>query len=214
MRRGRGNDHAWTPLALDHGVVVGRVLLTPLGGSEPHRSKPASSGNKRSPILGRALIPAGEQTTVQSWGSGRHSGDRLGTDKLDAKSLPGACEPGVVPTAFPDRLPVLPQGFPESGQQHRHRSGALPDAALGSVVGPRTGNEGHYVLPETGALGNNDESQAIRKARASSTTHGGSFRRRSRHTASRVSTTPRAFFVLERHVLCHRDWPHDLTAPR
>ena len=74
---GRGDDQAWTPLAIDHGVVIGRVLLTPLGGSEPHRSKPASSSNQCSPTLGRALVPAGEQTTVQSWGRGRHSGGRL-----------------------------------------------------------------------------------------------------------------------------------------
>ena len=85
----------------------------------------------------------------------------------DAKSLPGARGPGVVPSALPDRLPVLPQSFPESDQQHRHRSGALPDAALRPVVGPRTGYQGHYVLPETRTLGDNDKSQAARTTRAS-----------------------------------------------
>ena len=155
------------PFAIDHGVVVGRVLLTFLGSSEPHRSKPASSGNQCSPTLGRALIPAEEQTTVQSWGRGRHSGDRLGTGKLDAKSLSGAFEPRKVPTAVPDKLPVVHRGIPESDQQHWDRSGALPDAAFRTFARPRSGNKGHYFLPKTVTLGNNDECQAIRKARAS-----------------------------------------------
>ena len=49
----------------------------------------------------------------------------------------------------------------------RRATGALPDAAFRAFVGPRSGNKGHYVLPKTGILGNNDESQAVRKARAS-----------------------------------------------
>ena len=156
---------------LGHPLLSIMVLLSvecylrSIGGSEPHRSKPASSGNQCSPTLGRALIPAGEQTTVQSWGRGRHSGDRLWTGKLDAKSLSGVCEPTKVPTAVPDRLPVVPRGIPESDQQHWDRSGALPDAAFRAFAGPRSGKKVHYFLPKAGTLGNNDESQEIRKAR-------------------------------------------------
>ena len=47
-----------------------------------------------------------------------------------------------------------------------------------------------------------------------STTRGGFFRRRPRHAVSRASTTPRATFRRERHVLSHRDWPDELTASR
>ena len=63
VRHGRGDDQAWAPLAVDYGVVIGRVLLTALGGSEPHRSKPSSSGTQRSPTLGCAPIPARGKTT-------------------------------------------------------------------------------------------------------------------------------------------------------
>ena len=52
-------DKAWIPFALDHGAVIGRVLLTPLRGSEPHRKKLAPSGGERSPTLGRAPFPTG-----------------------------------------------------------------------------------------------------------------------------------------------------------
>ena len=66
--------------------LTGQSLLPPTTSAVPHWV-----------VL---LFPQREQTTVQSWGRGRHSGDRLGTGKLDAKSLPGACEPRAVPTAF------------------------------------------------------------------------------------------------------------------
>ena len=171
------------------------VLLTSLGGSEPHRSNPASSGNECSPTLGRALpqenrerskVGAADDTVVT--GSGR--------GELDARSLSGACESRKVPTAVPDRIPVVPRGIPEGDRQRWRRSGALPDAAFRAVVGPRSGNKGHYVLPETGTLGDNDESQAVRKARASQ-----------RHMEAPFARNPRVLPHAEGNILagktCH-----------
>ena len=56
VRHGRRDDQAWTPLALDHVVIIGRVLLTPLRGFEPHRLKLVFFGSQCSPTLGRALV--------------------------------------------------------------------------------------------------------------------------------------------------------------
>ena len=103
--------------------LTGRSLLPPAASAVPHWVVLLFPQENRN----RSKVGAADDTVATD--SGRINWMR--------RVFPVLADQGSSRPLFQTDLPVLPRGFPESDQQHRHRSGALPDAVLRPVVGPR-----------------------------------------------------------------------------
>ena len=151
---GRRDDQAWTPLLSIMVLLSIECYLRP---------------SEALSLTGQSLLPPAT-SAVPHWVVLLFPQENRQRSKVGAADDTEAIDSGRA-NWMQRVFPVLANQqksqllFQTDDQQHWDRSGALPDAAFRAFVGPRSGNKGHHFLPKTGTLGNNDQSQAIRKAR-------------------------------------------------